>query len=117
MRFVQEQFRGYLPCECLIFSCVPGVATKYLSPFFCCIGPFYIESCIFNIWIFFSLLLVSLKKGLHGKTMEYLNKDNFFLPTDTPGSGVYTGLALGDLVFKLTIMIPRSVIQKESCIS
>ena len=49
MRFVQEQFRGYLPCECLIFSCVPGVTTKYLSPFFCCIGPFYIESCIFNI--------------------------------------------------------------------
>ena len=49
--------------------------------------------------------------------MEYLNKDNFFLPTDTPESGVYTGLALGDLVFKLTIMIPRSVIQKESCIS
>ena len=49
--------------------------------------------------------------------MEYLNKDNFFLPTDTPGSGVYTGLALGDLVFKLTMMIPRSVIQKESCIS
>ena len=65
----------------------------------------------------FFLTFSFFKKGLHGKTMEYLNKDNFFLPTDTPGSGVYTGLALGDLAFKLTIMIPRSVIQKESCIS
>ena len=43
--------------------------------------------------------------------MEYWHKDNFFLITDTPGSEVFIGSALGELVFKLTIMIPRSAIQ------
>ena len=38
--------------------------------------------------------------------MEYWNKDNFFLPTGTPGSEVFIGLPLGELVFKLTIIIP-----------
>ena len=43
--------------------------------------------------------------------MEYWNKDNFFLPTGTPGSEVFIGLPLGELVFKLTIIIPRSAVQ------
>ena len=43
--------------------------------------------------------------------MEYWNKDNFFLLTGTPGSEVFIGSALGELVLKLTIMIPRSAIQ------
>ena len=40
--------------------------------------------------------------------MKYWHKDNFFLLTGTPGSEVFIGSALGELVFKLTIMIPRS---------
>ena len=63
MGFVQEQLELFT-CEFIMFegdfytflsgfvgrnSCVPGVATKYLSPFFCCIGPCYVESCIFII--------------------------------------------------------------------
>ena len=43
--------------------------------------------------------------------MEYWKKDHFFLLTGTPGSGVFIGSALGELVFKLTMMIPRSAIQ------
>ena len=43
--------------------------------------------------------------------MEYWNKDNFFLLTGTPGSEVFIGSVFGELVFKLTIMIPRSAIQ------
>ena len=43
--------------------------------------------------------------------MEYWNKDNFFLLTGTPGSEVFMGSALGELVFKLTIMMARSAIQ------
>ena len=43
--------------------------------------------------------------------MKYWNKDNFFLLTVTPGSEVLIGSALGELVLKLTIMIPRSAIQ------
>ena len=55
---------SYLPCEFIIFegdfynflsvffgrsSCVPGIATNNLSTFFCCIGPCYVERCIFII--------------------------------------------------------------------
>ena len=43
--------------------------------------------------------------------MEYWNKDNFVILTGTPGSEVFIGSALGELVFKLTIIIPRSAIQ------
>ena len=43
--------------------------------------------------------------------MEYWNKDNFFLLAGTPGSEVFIGSELDELVFKLTIMIPRSAIQ------
>ena len=39
--------------------------------------------------------------------MEYWNKDNFFLLTGTAGSEVFIGSTLGELVFKLTMMIPR----------
>ena len=42
--------------------------------------------------------------------MEYLNKDNFSLLTGTPGSEDFIGSALDELVFRLTIMIPRSAI-------
>ena len=35
--------------------------------------------------------------------MEYWDMDNFFFVTGTPGSGVFVGSALGELVFKLTI--------------
>ena len=42
--------------------------------------------------------------------MEYWNKDNFLLLTGSPGSEVFIGSALAELVFKLTIMIPRSAI-------
>ena len=81
---------SYLPCEFIIFegdfytflscfvgrnSCVPGVATKYLSPFFCCTGHCYVESCIFIIQIFFSFILVSLKKGPRREYNEMLEKE------------------------------------------
>ena len=117
---------SYLFCELIIFegdfytfvfdfvgraSCAPGVAIKYLSPFFCRIGPCYVESCIFIILIFFSIILVSLKNDLIGNTIEYWKKDNFFLLIGTPGSRVFIGSTMGELVFKLIMMIPRSAIQ------
>ena len=43
--------------------------------------------------------------------MEYWNKDDFFLLTGTPRSEVFIVSALRELVFKLTIMIPRSAVQ------
>ena len=43
--------------------------------------------------------------------MEYWNKDNFFLLTGTPGSEVFISSVFGELVLKLTILIPRSAIQ------
>ena len=43
--------------------------------------------------------------------MEYWNKDNVFSLTGTPRSEVFIGSALGELVFKITILIPRSAIQ------
>ena len=46
-----------------------------------------------------------------GNTMEYWSKGNFFLLTGTPESGVFIGSVLGELVFKLTVMIPRTAIQ------
>ena len=52
--------------------CICSSHRKYLSPFFSCIVPYYVESCIFVIQILFSYILVSLKKDFTGNTMEYL---------------------------------------------
>ena len=46
-------------------SCVSDVATEYISPFFCCTGPYYLETCLYIIQIIFFCILVSLKKGFH----------------------------------------------------
>ena len=42
------------------------------APFFWCIDPYYVESCVFIIKIFFSCILVTLKKEFIGNAMEDL---------------------------------------------
>ena len=45
--------------------CICSSHIKYLSPFFCCTAPYYVESCIFSMQIFFSLHFSFFKKELH----------------------------------------------------
>ena len=45
--------------------CIYSRHRKYLSPFFCCIAPYNVESCIFSIQIYFFLHFSFFKKGLH----------------------------------------------------
>ena len=78
-----------LPCKCIGFEgdfytylsgfvgrdikqlCIWGSHIKYFSS--CCIGPYYVESCIFIIYIFF-LIVVSLKEIFTGNAVQYWNK-------------------------------------------
>ena len=82
-----QDIQSSLPCKCIVFEgdfytylwfcwqryqidikyqmCICSSHRKYLSPFFCCIAPYDVESCIFSIQIFFSLHFSFFKKGLH----------------------------------------------------
>ena len=79
-----------LPCKFIVFEgnfytyisgfagrdiklvCICSNHCKYVSPFYCCIGPYYAEICIFIIQILFSYILVFLRKGVHKECKKIL---------------------------------------------
>ena len=69
-------------------NCVSEVATeKKIYPFFCCTGPYYVETCLFIIQIIFFRILVSLKMDFVRNLWNIWNKYKFFLLTGTSGWG------------------------------
>ena len=98
--------------------CIWSRHRKYLSPFFCCIGPCYDDSCIYYTNIFF-LHFNFFKKGVHKKCNGIFGMNvNFpYYMGLQDEAGSFISSEMDGLTFKPTMMAPSGVIQLESSIN